>query len=110
MANTQLGVCRLAHLQWSRSGFAYFTSEASVLSPLQIPKQCSGSARSAVRPSQAKRESARHYNRSRISPGFVASQTRIDCEPFTAHQSSRNTGLNNALKHPPEHIAVAESL
>jgi NAD(P)H:quinone oxidoreductase type IV len=42
-------------------------------------QQCSRSARSAVykaRPSQAKRESARHYNRSRISQEFVASARR----------------------------------
>jgi hypothetical protein len=28
----------------------------------------------------------------------------------TADQSGRNAGLNNAVKHPPEHIAVAEAL
>ena len=42
-------------------------------------QQCSRSARSAVykaRPSQAKRESARHYNRSRISQEFVAGARR----------------------------------
>ena len=42
-------------------------------------QQCSRSARSAVykaRPSQAKRESARRYNRSRISKGFVEGARR----------------------------------
>ena len=42
--------------------------------------------------------------------GVRHDQARIDREPFTADQSGRNTGFNNTLKHPSEHIAVAEAL
>jgi hypothetical protein len=42
--------------------------------------------------------------------GVRYDQARIDCEPFAANQSGRNTGLNDTLKHPPEHIAGAEPL
>src|SRR6516225_2572113 len=42
--------------------------------------------------------------------GVRHDQARIDCEPFTADQSGRNTGLNDTLKYLPKHITLAEPL
>jgi len=42
--------------------------------------------------------------------GVRRNQARIDRKPFTANQVGGNAGLNNALKHPPECIALPEPL
>jgi hypothetical protein len=47
-------------------------------------------------------------------PGSTAAcrhdQACIDRKPFPADQSSCNTGLNNALEYPAEHVVLAKPL